>query len=183
MPSDQKLTEQQIKGLLGPPPLIGGENVEAYWNWWSAFVKAYDPESLIEWLQVNEYATKNWEQLRLQRYNSVIVENAMAKALQNLLTNFESGRNFGLNAVDRECMILEYFSASEKERKPAVQQVESWGISREVIMAEAMRLRADTLVVLDKLDNQRANAKRMVLKDLDRRLEARRKSSDPEALQ
>jgi hypothetical protein len=181
--NSKKYTAEEIKQLLGPPPLISGENAEAYWNWWSTFVTFYDPESLIEWLQVNEYATKNWEQLRLQRYNSVIVETAMAKALQNLLTNVESGRNFGLNVLDRECLILEYFSASEKERKPAVQQVESWGISREMIMAEAMRLRADSSIMLDKLDNQRANAKRMVLKDLDRRLGARRKSSDPEALQ
>src|SRR5581483_8234087 len=103
---------------------------------------------------------KSWEQLRLQRYNSAVVQNAMGQALDRLLNYVESGRNFGLNCLDREQLVLSYFSANETVSNRAVEQVESWGISREMITAEAMRLRADSLIMFDKLDNQRANAKR-----------------------
>jgi hypothetical protein len=178
MTSDQKFTQDQIKELLGPPRLIQGESEEAYWKWWDAFVAAYKPERLDEWFQLHEFATKTWEQQRLRRYNSAIVENAMPKALDNLLNRVESGRNLGLDNLGREMIISEYFSESEKEGKSEVARVESWGITRELIMAEAMRLRADSLVVFDKLDSYRAHAKRALVKDLDRSRQARSSNSD-----
>jgi hypothetical protein len=78
--------------LLGAPRLIRGESEEAYLKWWDAFVAAYNPERLLEWFQLYDYATKTWEQQRLQRCNSVLVETAMVKALQNLLSHLEPGR-------------------------------------------------------------------------------------------
>ena len=177
MPSDRKFTADEIKELIGAPRLIRGESEEAYWKWWSAFVAAYNPASLLEWIQLNDYATKTWEQQRLQRSNSVVVEMAMVKALQNLLCHLESGRSLGLNALDREKISENYFFGTEKEKKRTVEEVEGWGVTGELIMAEAMRLRADSLVVFDKLDSYRAHAKRALLKDLDRSMEARRNSS------
>jgi hypothetical protein len=178
MTSKEKFTADEIKELLGPPRLIRGESEEAYWKWWSAFVAAYNPERLLEWFQLNDYATKTWEQQRLQRSNSVLVETAMVKALQNLLSHVESGRNLGLDALDREKITEDYFFGTEKVRKRMIEEVEGWGITRELIIAEAMRLRADSLVMFDKLDSYRANAKRALLKDMDRSMEARRNSSD-----
>jgi hypothetical protein len=52
------------------------------------------------------------------------------------------------------------------------------GVTGEQIMAEAMRSRADSLVMFDKLDSYRANAKRVLLKDMHRSMEARRNSSN-----
>ena len=102
----------------------------------------------------------------------------MVKALQNLLSHVESGRNLGLNALDREKITEDYFFGTEKVGKRTIEAVEGWGITRELIIAEAMRLRADSLVMFDKLDSYRANAKRALLKDMDRSMEARRNSSD-----
>jgi hypothetical protein len=178
MTSDQKITLDQIKELLGSPRLVRGENEEAYWKWWDAFVAAYNPETLLEWVQLDDYAKKTWEQQRLQRYNSALLENATAKALENLLTNYKSGRNLGLAVFDREAVIAEYFSSSEKVRKRVIEQLDGWDITIELIMTEAMRLQADSLVVFDKLDSYRASAKRALLKDLDRSVRARRNSSE-----
>jgi hypothetical protein len=160
MTSKKKFTVEEIKQLLGAPRLIRGESEQAYWKWWSAFMAAYDPESLLEWIRLDDYAKKTWEQQRLQRSNSALVENAMVKALQNLLSELESGRNFGLNLYQQKQTADNYFYGTEKERKDTIEQVEGWGITGELIMAEAMRLRADSLVMFDKLDSYRANARR-----------------------
>jgi hypothetical protein len=177
MSDGQKMTADQFKALFGAPRLIKGESEDAYWNWWSAIAGAYNPETFFDWIHVNDYATKSWEQQRLQRYNSHFVDGALVRALQNLLTDSETGRNSGLSRLERDNLAEEYYFGSEKIRGRATAEVASRGITDEQIVAEATRLRAGDLVMLDRLDNQRANAKRSVQKEMDRRMEARRKSS------
>jgi hypothetical protein len=51
----------------------------------------------------------------------------------------------------------------------AAVQLEIFGLTEDQILAEAMQLSADALVMFDRLDNYRTNAKRTFQKEADRR--------------
>jgi len=165
---DQEMTAEQIKDLLGPPRLVSGESVEAYWKWWFAFVQEHKPKTLSNWLEVNDLANKHWEQDRLRRCNSAILDSVRFSALKKLLEPFQ---NIGLNAAR---VAQEYYAGDNKEGRAARAKVLECGITDDHILAEAMEMRRDALLLLDRMDSHRSNSRRLLLKDLDRRANARR---------
>ena len=164
---DQAMTTEQIKDLLGPPRLVRGENEEAYWKWWSAFVQEHKPKSLSDWLEVNDLANKHWEQGRLRRCNSAILDGVRVSALQKLLTPFQ---RIDLNPVR---VAQDYYAGDNKEGRTARAKALECGITDDHILAEAMEMRRDALLLLDRMDSHRSNSRRLLLKDLDRRANAR----------
>jgi hypothetical protein len=185
MNDDQKITADQIKALLGAPRLIRGESEEAYWQWWSAFVEQYKPDSLSDWLEVHDLAIKHWEQNRLRRCNSALVDGALIAALKNLLRPLHAVNVFnpiagGLDAIENNATKIahEYYAGNDQERRRAREKVEAWGIGDDQIIAEAMQLRGNAMLLFDRMDNYRAGAKRAHQKELDRRSEARRSRPD-----
>ena len=159
MPSndDRKITMDEIKALLEKPPLIRGESEEAFWKWFSAFADEYQPESFSDWLEVHDYAVKQWEQNRLQRSNSALVEGVQYRALRNLVMPFFTL----LNSVrlDYGCRSsTTFFSEMTKRRNKRATIFEAFEITDDQILAEAMQIRAKELVAFDRIDNYRANA-------------------------
>jgi hypothetical protein len=71
---DRKITLDEMKEFLGAPPLIRGESEEAFWKWFTVFTDEHQPESFSDWLEVHDYAVKQWEKNRLQRFNSALIE-------------------------------------------------------------------------------------------------------------
>lgn len=169
---DQEMTAEQIKALLGAPCLIRGESEEAYWKWWSAFVEEHKPKTLSNWLEVNDLANKHWEQDRLRRCNSAILDGVMVSALRSLLTPFQT---ISFSAVKMTSVAQEYY-ADDKDGRTARTKVAECGITDAHILAEAMLQRRDALLLLDRMDSHRSNSRRLLLKDLDRRADARRAS-------
>ncbi len=169
MPSNQKFTADQIKELVGTPRLIQGESEKAYWMWWEAFAEERKPECLSDWLDVNQLATKHWEQERLNRCNTALVDSALRPALTHLLRPFVSALSGGCITVP-EKVARDYYADDEEARE----KVADCGITDDHILAEAVQMRGKELLLFDRMDNHRANAKRALQKELDRRSDARR---------
>jgi|ERR1700733_13541650 hypothetical protein len=164
---DQEMTAERFKDLLGAPRFVRGESVEDYWKWWFAFVQEHKPKTLSNWLEVNDLANKHWEQDRLRRCNSAILDGVRVSALQKLLTPFHA---IDLNAVS---VARDYYAEDNKEGRTARAKVLGCGITDDHILAEAMEMRRDALLLLDRMDSHRSNSRRLLLKDLDRRANAR----------
>jgi hypothetical protein len=164
---DLERTADQIKALLGAPPLMRGESEEDYWKWWLAFAEEHEPKRLSDWLEVNELAQRHWEQRRLRRYGPALVEGALVEALTDLLRPLHIG-GIPLKVAH------DYFGNDAKAKQRARETVTTYGITEEQIVAEAMQKRGSALLVLDRMDNHRANASRLLRKEIDRRSESRR---------
>ena len=173
MPSGRKYTSDEMKNLLGPPPLIRGESEKAYWIWWYQFFEAYKPLYLQDWLDVNQLAVKHWEQERLRRCNAALVDGALIEALKNLLRPLQSQSFHGEGVLLFHKIAHDYYFGSENARREAVVELQIHGITDEQILAEAMQIRAAALVIYDRLDGYRTNAKRALQRDLDLRSETR----------
>ena len=176
MSSNQKFTADQIKEMVGTPRLMQGESEKAYWMWWEAFAEERKPECLSDWLDVNQLAIKNWEQERLNRCNTALLDSALRTALRHLLIRFVSPLSGGLITVP-ETVARDYYGDDEEAREEAREEVAACGITDDHILAEAIQMRGKELLLFDRMDNHRANAKRALQKELDRRSESRR--NDP----
>jgi hypothetical protein len=160
--ADQVLTVDQVRALLGPPALMPGESEEEYWNWWMAVVEPGKPKSFRAWLEVDELAHKEWEQRRLRRYRPALVKQAWISVLTSLLDP--------LAGLPLE-VVVDYFGSDAKKRKAARETVRKRDITEEQIAAEAVVRRGDEMLILDRMDSNRANASRHLRKAIDRRAE------------
>jgi hypothetical protein len=165
--ADQVLTVDQVRALLGPPPLMLGESEEEYWKWWTAFVEPDKPKKFFVWLEVNELAHREWEQKRLRHYRSALVKRSLKSALRSVLQ--ECG---GVNVVASK-RAEDYFGKDKVAQREARKVVESYGITEEQIVAVAMVDSGAQMLIFDRMDNNRASASRQLRKAIDRRAEAR----------
>ena len=116
------ITVDQVKALLGPPPIMLGESEEEYWTWWTAFVEPDKPKRFLAWLEVNELAHKEWEQKRLRRYRPALVKRSLFSALTSILLGFHVG-SVSITIAK------EYFGDDETAQREAREIVTSYGIT------------------------------------------------------
>jgi len=166
MSANQELTVDQVKALLGPPPLMLGESEEEYMKWWTAFVEPDRPKRFFAWVEVNELAHKEWEQKRLRQYRPALVNRSLITALNSILLRFYDGVSIKI--------AKDYFGNDATAQREAREIVASYGITEDQIVAEAIVHRGDDILILDRMDSNRANASRLLRRAIDRPAEARR---------
>jgi hypothetical protein len=66
---------------------------------------------------------------------------------------------------------VDYFASDAKKQKAARETVRKRDITEEQIVAEAVVRRGDEMLILDRMDSNRANASRHLRKAIDRRAE------------
>lgn len=162
----QELTVDQVKALLGPPPLMPSESQEEYWEWWTAFVEPDKPKSFLAWLEVNELAHKEWEQKRLRHYRPAFVKRALISALRSILMTVQKGIP--------DNIAKDYFGSDATKQKRARAIVAGYDITEEQIVAEAMVYRGDGMLIFDRMESNRASAGRHLRKAIERRAETGR---------
>jgi hypothetical protein len=64
----------QVQAVFGDPPLMRGEDVEAYNKLMDEFVKLVEPRDMIEWWWVKDMTDHTWEIRRLRRFKVLFVE-------------------------------------------------------------------------------------------------------------
>jgi hypothetical protein len=84
----EALSKNSMRDLFGKPPLLKDENPEDYWRLWDAFAADLNPKTWPEFIAVNDLAHKYWEQLRLRRYSSALIDGGCIEALEYLLRPF-----------------------------------------------------------------------------------------------
>ncbi len=162
-----ELTLDQAKALLGPPPIMLGESEEEYWNWWAAFVEPDKPKRFLAWLEVNELAHKEWEQKRLRQFRPALLKRGLISALSWILQGVHCAGILAKIAED-------YFGNDPAAQRKARDIVAGYGITEEHIVAEAMVKRGDEMLILDRMDSNRASTSRHLRKAIDRRAETGR---------
>ena len=116
----------------------------------------------------------------MSRCNNALVDNSLRTALRHLLQPFV-GQASGGRIVIADKVARDYYSADEEDSEEAREKVASCGITDDDIMAEAIQLRGDAIIQLDRMDKHRAYAKRAIQKELDRRSNARRDNPSSKA--
>jgi hypothetical protein len=176
MPNDNlELTAEEMKARLGRPPLMIGESEDEYWSWWMLLADEHQPKTPSQWMDFNDYAHKQWEKRRLQRYAPALMEGSLYQAVVNVLkAQFKEGIP--------EAIARDYCKGDAEAKQEAREAIARRGLTEDHLMAEALQMCGDGLAILDRMDKHRASAIRLLQKDMDRPAEARRKEPDQPTL-
>ena len=97
-------------------------------------------------------ACKQHEQERVRRSNSAPVDGGLIEALKNLLKPFCNPlASDGIPIVAK--IAHDYYVGDDRDKERAREKVESFGITDDQILAEAMQLRAGAMVLFVRMDN------------------------------
>ena len=153
--------------LFGKPPLIKGEDEAHYFSLRDAFEEDIKPKTFSERMKVNDLTNKYWERLRLQRFSASLIEGACIEALASLL------RPFVKDAPDMKDVPSDiarfYYVGLGGAKQRATLYVKECGITNDQIFALAMQMRGAGLLMIDRMDNNRENACRILRKEIERR--------------
>jgi hypothetical protein len=160
-------TTNHLYDLFGKPPLIKGEDEAHYLSLRDAFEEDIKPKTFSERMKVNDLTNKYWERLRLQRFSAALIEGACIEALASLLRPFVSEAPDMKDAPNDIARF--YYVGQAGAKKRAILYVEECGITNDQIFALAMQMRGAGLLLIDRMDNNRENACRILRKEIERR--------------
>ena len=166
----------EIAGFLGAPPLLPGEDEEAYAGMTVRVAQAVAPRDIIEWLWIKDIVDNAWESARLRRMRSGLV------AL---------GQSLGLRALLRQ-LGIDAFEDAEGKEVPAAAVAQAYvegdpiwvgvveralaerGLGADAINSEAFRAEIRRIETLDRMIAASDARRDTVLREVDRRRFARK---------
>ena len=160
---------KQLEGLLGPPPLLEGEDREAYLALRSLVIEEAQPKTVTDWVDVHDFVTQLWEEQRFRRASVAIIRGGMLAALEYYLEEIDKNvadRPFYSGGLKKKAK--QYFSANPKEKKEIISLLAQYGITPSELLAKAAQLESNGVLMFERLVTSRANARRMLRKEAQR---------------
>jgi hypothetical protein len=157
---------KQLESLLGQPPLLEGEDREAYLALRSALIEDRQPKTVMDWIHVHDLVTQLWEEQRYRRASAALIRGGMLAALKYYLQ--EISKRCFLDDWSVEQKANQYFSTSAKERKEVVSLLAQYGITHSELLAKAAQLESNGVLTFERLVASRVNGRRMLRKEAER---------------
>lgn len=151
--------------LLGPPPLIEGEDASAYEGLRRRIRHSVAPQDVIEELWVRDVIDLLWETLRLRRLKAKLMHVADREAISRVLSPLVE-RDEGV-ALQRGWNAREKATVKRVERRLAAA-----GLDREAVHAKTLQLNIKVFERIDHMIMQCEARRNMVLREIDRHRDA-----------
>jgi hypothetical protein len=130
--------------LLGPPPLIEGENAAAYVELLNRISAAVKPRDILEEIWVRDVVDLAWESLRWRRLKSNLLAASTHEGLEQVLKPL-----CGYMEADR---LAESWARNEAAgRKEVKQLLASAGLSMDAVMAQTLALKISDIERIDRM--------------------------------
>jgi hypothetical protein len=130
--------------LLGPPPLIEGEDSAAYGELLNRISAAVKPKDVLEEIWVRDVVDLTWEALRWRRLKSNLLAASTHAGLKQVLIPL-----CGYIEADR---LAESWARNEAAgRKKVEQLLASAGLSMDAVMAQTLALKISDIERFDRL--------------------------------
>jgi hypothetical protein len=156
---------KQLESLLGQPPLLEGEDREAYLALRSALIEDRRPKTVMDWIHVHDLVTQLWEEQRYRRASTALIRGGMLAALEYYLGEINSCFLDDWSVTE---MARQYFRAIPKERKEVVSLLAQYGITPSELLAKAAQLESNGVLTFERLVSSRVNGRRMLRKEAER---------------
>lgn len=151
--------------LFGEPALLKGESRNSYELLRTLVTDQLQAkDDIFSQLKVQEITDSIWEGRRFKRFGAQSVERAMQKGLEYLLQN-------ALVGGGRRAAVLtsNYYFGSAKDKEEAKKIVAALGITPDKILGQAVAMSGE-YGFFERLADNRATARRQLLKDHERQL-------------
>jgi hypothetical protein len=158
---------KELESLLGQPPLLEGEDREAYLALRSWVIEDRQPKTPMDWIHVHDFVTQFWEEQRFRQASVAIIRGGMLAALEFFLEKIDKIADlpfcFGYKKKAKQ-----YFSANPKERKEIISLLAQYGITLSELKAKAAQLESNAVLMFERLVIARTNGRRMLRKEAER---------------
>jgi hypothetical protein len=149
--------------LLGKPPLLKGEDQHVYNILRSTVETMIKPKTIRDHMDVRDITDKIWEGHRYKRYSAKLLENNRINALAVILTPY-----CDYDADSATTHARNYFGANAEKRKLAARLLKIWGITDDMIYAQALAHTGSKLLINDRLVANRETSRRALFRDHER---------------
>jgi hypothetical protein len=130
--------------LLGPPPLIEGENAAAYGELLNRISAAVKPKDILEEIWVREVIDLVWEGLRLRRLKSNLLAASTHAGLEQILNTL-------CDFFEADRLSKSWARNEAAGRKEVKQLLASAGLSMDAVMAQTLSLKIDDIERIDRM--------------------------------
>jgi hypothetical protein len=155
-----------LHALLGPAPLLEGEDAGAYHALFSHIRAAVEPKDAIEEFWVRDIAELLWETLRLRRLKAALMRAAAHEGLAKLLTPLVP------NIAERTELVRAWARKDHDAERQVAQLLKKAGLDAGAITAQTLAVKLDTFERVDRLIAQTEARRNAVLREIERRREA-----------
>ena len=154
----------ELSALMGPPPLIDGEDGAAYEALYRRLDEAVAPRDALEEIWVRDIVDNLWETLRLRRIKSSLMRSSAHKGLERVITPLAE-------VYDRSALVEGWARRKPETVKEVEKLLKQAGLGPEAIAGETLAANIDTFDQIDAMI-MRAEARRnTVLREIERRRE------------
>ena len=87
-PNYYSLVPPEISAILGKPPVLAVESLDAYKALFVAIARERRPRASLEWLLVRDIADMDWQIQRLRRAIASVLDITYKEALEKVLREF-----------------------------------------------------------------------------------------------
>jgi len=130
--------------LLGPPPLIEGENAAAYGELLKRISAAVKPEDILEEIWVRDVVDLVWEALRWRRLKSNLLAASTHAGLEKVLMSL-------CGYIEADGLAKSWARNEAAGRKEVKQLLASAGLSMDAVMAQTLSLKINEIERIDRM--------------------------------
>jgi hypothetical protein len=153
--------EPDLQSLLGPPPLLEGEDASAYEALKFRILAAVKPEDAIEQMWVRDVLDLLWETTRLRRLKAKLMHAAAHEGLKRLLRPL-----MGFSSLE---LVRGWALRNPETVKEVNEILRQAGLGEEAIAAQTLAAELDTFEKIDRMIMQTEARRHLVLREIDRR--------------
>ena len=154
--------EPDLQSLLGPPPVLEGEDASAYEALKFRILSAVKPEDAIEQMWVRDVLDLLWETTRLRRLKAKLMHAAAHEGVKRLLRPLVH-----FTSIDE---LVQGWALRNPETVKEVNEIlRQAGLGEEAIVAQTLAAELDTFEKIDRMIMQTEARRHVVLREIDRR--------------
>lgn len=152
----------EIRALLGPPPLLEGEDRSTYDALHDRIYAAVRPEDTLEEIWTRDIVDLIWETLRLRGLKVALMRAAAHEGLEKILEAL--GGPWGANSDT----VAGWMRRDQKSVRNVESQLKQAGLDQDAIAAQTLAAKLDTFEKLDRMIMQAEARRNAALREIDR---------------
>jgi hypothetical protein len=156
---------QDLREILGPPPIINGEDPDSYNKLHDQVRSAVAPTDVIEEMWVRDVVDAFWESLRLRRLRAKLFVACEHEGLRLILESM-------VDADETDKLVYGWLDRNPRNVKQVNKLLAQAGFTHETIVAQTLSARLDEFDRIDRMIAQAETWRNGVLREIDRRREA-----------
>jgi hypothetical protein len=157
--------EPELREILGRPPILPTEDLEAYNHLHDRVRSAVAPGDVIEELWIRDVVDLMWETLRLRRLKAKLIMACAHEGLRHALDSLA-------NEDEMDRLISNWIDRKPQAVKRVDQLLARAGYDGEVVYAYTLAIRLDDLERIDRVIMQADARRNAVIREVDRHRDA-----------